>query len=139
MNNVLKFIVLFLFFTEFFQYVGFKIKASVLTLALACFVVLEFMKKSEFSLLIKLFACFIFFSCISSYVYRGQTNLFTTFTQCYFYLSLAFYFVCSWLKIKTYELEKSLVIVGFISIGAYFLQNAVYPAVICNYSAPLWA
>lgn len=130
MNNVFKFIAFFLFFTELFQYVGFKIKASVLTFALAIFVVLEFKKKSEFSLLIKLFVCCIFFSCISSYVYRGQTNLFTTFTQSYFYLSLAFYFVCSWMKIKTKELEKSLVIAGLISVGAYFLQNAVYPTVI---------
>lgn len=130
MNNVFKFIAFFLFFTELFQYVGFKIKASVLTFALAIFVVLEFKKKSEFSLLIKLFVCCIFFSCISSYVYRGQTNLFTTFTQSYFYLSLAFYFVCSWMKIKTNELEKSLVIAGLISVGAYFLQNAVYPTVI---------
>lgn len=130
MNNVFKFIAFFLFFTELFLYVDFKIKASVLTFALAIFVVLEFKKKSEFSLLIKLFVCCIFFSCISSYVYRGQTNLFTTFTQSYFYLSLAFYFVCSWLKIKTNELEKSLVIAGLISVGAYFLQNAVYPTVI---------
>jgi hypothetical protein len=130
MNNVFKFIVFFLFFTKLFQYVDFNIKSSVLTLALACFVGLEFKKKNEFSFLIKLFVCCIFFSCISSYIYRDQTNLFTTFTQCYFYLSLAFYFVCSWLKIKIYELEKSLVLVGFISIGAYFLQNAVYPTVI---------
>lgn len=130
MSKVVKFILFFLFFTEIFQLVGFNVKASVLTFALACFVGLEFKKKSEFSLLIKLYVCCIFFSCISSYVYRGQTSLFTTFTQSYFYLSLAFYFVCSWLKIKTEELEKSLVIVGLISVAAYFVQNAVYPTVI---------
>lgn len=130
MTKVVKFILFFLFFTEIFQLVGFNVKASVLTFALACFVGLEFKKKSEFSLLIKLYVCCIFFSCISSYVYRGQTSLFTTFTQSYFYLSLAFYFVCSWLKIKTEELEKSLVKVGLISVAAYFVQNAVYPTVI---------
>lgn len=130
MSKVVKFILFFLFFTEIFQLVVFNVKASVLTFALACFVGLEFKKKCEFSLLIKLYVCCIFFSCISSYVYRGQTNLFTTFTQSYIYLSLAFYFVCSWLKIKTKELEKSLVIVGLISVAAYFVQNAVYPTVI---------
>lgn len=130
MGNIIKFIIAFLFFTRIFQLVGLNIPNSILTAVLGYFVISELSQKSEFSFLIRSFVCFIFFSCISSYVYRGQYNIFTTFTQSFIYLSLAFYFVCSWLKMNSEEVERSLVIIGLISVGAYFLQNAVYPTVI---------
>lgn len=130
MNNVLKFIIAFLFFTRIFQFVGCNIPNSVLTFVLGAVVIHEIRNKEDYSNLIKSFVCCIFFSCISSYIFRGQYNIFTTFTQSFVYLSLAFYFVCSWLKINIEDLEKSLVIIGMISIGAYFIQNAIYPTVI---------
>ena len=130
MNNVTKFILAFLFFTRIFQFVGFNIPNSILTFVLGIFVLSAFNIKDEFSGWIKCFVVFIFLSCISSYIYRGQHNIFTTFTQSFIYLSLAFYFVCEKIKIHVAELEKALVIIGLISIGAYFLQVAVYPTII---------
>ena len=129
-KNVIYFILLFLFFTRIFGLVGFNIKSSILTFVLGAFVLLEIKAKTEYSALIKLFIVCIFCSCISSYVYRGQHSIYTTFTQSFVYLGLAFYFVCSRLKIKINELEKSLVIIGLISVVAYLVQYAVYPTVI---------
>lgn len=127
MNNLVKFTTLFFFFTSVFELVFVNIPHSVKTLVLGVFVLMELNRKREFSAPIIGFVLCIFLSCISSYVFRGQHNIYTTFTQSFTYLSLAFYFVCLRLKISISDLEKSLVFIGLVSVGGYILQYEIYP------------
>lgn len=119
-KNLLGVVLITLFFTDFFGCLSFS--QQLLFVLMLPFVILKYGKDKMYKPAFNIFLIGIFFNCISSYFYRGQSMINTLFADLPF-MHLLFFYVIFALSPNVKTSNKALLILSFTYCIFYLIQS----------------